>query len=149
MMEPNKIIKEEIKEVVKVHSGDDIAGLFSRSSSSDVEVKSKKYGTLKFNVRPMTNAIYAKMGDVIKSTGMDIANLHGIDGLKVFSDVYYPAIKVVFPYCCISPKVVDGTSTEKGALEIDNIPPEICIDLFSQIMRVSGISEEAEEIRKN
>jgi len=69
--------------------------------------------------------------------------------LKVFSNVYYPAMKIVFPYCCISPKVVDGISKEEGTLELKHIPMDVAMDLFNQIMNSSGLSKADIEERKN
>ena len=131
----------------KVYSGNEIEGLFSLHQSNEliVDFKGKK---VKFVVRPMNNNIYSQIGDAIKSLGVDLDNENPLDGFKLFSNVYYPALKVVFPYCCVSPKVNDGPSTEPGVLNLETIPIPTCMKLFHLIMGLSGVSEEKEKERK-
>lgn len=134
----------------KIFEGSQIKGLFSKPKSVDLIVESETYGNIKFVVRPMNNDIYAQIGDVMKSMSTDsISDPNDIDALKVFSNVYYPAMKVVFPYCSIEPKIVDGTSTDQESLSLKDIPIEVCMSLFKQIMDASGLSKEDEETRKN
>ncbi len=133
----------------KVTEGEQIKGLFERPSSVDILVKSKKYGDMKFVIRPMNNDVYAQMGNAMEGKGVDLNNLSTIDGLKIFSTMYYPAMKVVFPACCITPKVVDGVTTDKAILCLQDMPMEVCMDLFQQIMESSGLSETEEINRKN
>lgn len=133
----------------KEYSGEAIKGIFSRPQSIFITIETKKYGNVKFEVRPMNNDIYAQMGTAMKSTGVDLKNISNLDGLKIFGDVYYPAMKIVFPYCCINPKVVDGPSTDQTTLSLTDIPMEVAMNLFNQIMTESGLSDEAEEERKN
>ncbi len=139
----------ELTPTKKVTEGEQIKGLFKRPSSVPITIESKKYGTLKFVVRPMDNDIYAKMGEVMDGKGIDLNKLSQIEGLKVFSSMYYPAMRVVFPACCITPKVIDGISTDNSVLCVKDMPMEICLELFQQIMEASGLSEKEEENRKN
>ena len=139
----------EINSTEKVTEGSEIKGLFSRPESIPITVSSEKYGKIKFVIRPMNNDVYAQMGEVMKSDNLDLNKLKNIDGLKVFSSMYYPAMKVVFPYCCIMPKVIVGDSTEKTTINIANMPMDVCLGLFEQIMQASGVSEAGEESRKN
>ena len=85
----------------------------------------------------------------MKETGVDLQDVNDVDALKVFANVYYPAMKIVFPYCCMTPKVIDGISTDEATLSIADIPMDICMDLFNQIMTNSGLSKAAEEEIKN
>jgi len=137
------------KPETKVYEGSEIKGLFSRPQSVEVIVKNKKHGDIKFTVRPMNNDIYASMGQAMKSEGLDLEKLTQLDGLKVFADVYYPAMKVVFPYCCINPKVVDGVSTDPETLSLTDVPMDVLMDLFNEIMSISGLSDKEEQKRKN
>lgn len=137
------------KKVVKLTEGEQVKGLFSRPSSVDITLRTKKYGDIKFVIRPMDNDIYAKMGEVMDGKGLDLNKLTQLEGLKVFSSMYYPAMKVIFPACCITPKVIDGESTDKSVLCVKEIPMEVCLELFQHIMEASGLSEKEEENRKN
>lgn len=139
----------ELKPTSKVTEGEQIKGLFSRPSSVDIVIKSKKYGDMKFVIKPMNNDIYARMGDAMHGEGIDLNKLTQIDGLKIFSSMYYPAMKVVFPACCVTPNIIDGESSDKSVLCIQDMPMEICMELFQQIMEVSGLSDKEEEDRKN
>jgi len=139
----------ELPKVIKTTEGEQIKGLFERPSSVDIIVKSKKYGNMKFVNKPMNNDIYARMGDAMKGEGINLDKLTSLDGLKVFSAMYYPAMKVIFPACCITPEVIDGVSTDKGKLCIQDMPMEVCMELFQQIMEASGLSEKEELDRKN
>ncbi len=139
----------EVPKVVKVTEGEEISGLFERPSSLDIVLKTEKYGDIKFVIKPMNNDVYARMGDAMNGKGIDLNNLTSLDGLKVFSMMYYPAMKVVFPECCIKPKVIDGETTDKAVLCIQNMPMEVCMELFQQIMEVSGLSDKEEKFRKN
>ena len=132
----------------RVYTGADMKGLFSRPSSTDIEIDSK-HGKLKFVVRPMNNDIYAKMGEAMKPNDIDLKKITEIEGLKVFSNVYYPALKVVLPYCCIDPQMIDGVSTDEKTLSIQDVPMDVQMELFNKIMEVSGISDKAEDARKN
>lgn len=139
----------ELPKVIKVTEGEQIKGLFERPSSVDITIESKKYGTMKFVIRPMNNDVYARMGESMKGEGINLDKLTSIDGLKVFSAMYYPAMKVIFPACCISPKIIDGVSSDKSVLCIQDMPMEVCMELFQQIMEASGLSEKEEISRKN
>ena len=145
--DPSKIAPPVVE--VKTYEGSQIKGLFSRPQSVDITVVHETYGNIKFVVKPMNNDIYARMGDVMKETGIDIQNVNDIDALKVFSHVYYPAMKVVFPYCCIAPKIVDGPSKDDDTLSLADIPMDIAMDLFNQIMNASGLSKQAQAEIKN
>lgn len=137
------------KAEVKTYEGSQIKGLFSRPQSVNIIVEHETYGNIKFVIKPMNNDIYAQMGDAMKASGVDLENINNIDALKVFANVYYPAMKIVFPYCCITPKIVDGTSNEDGTLSLADIPMDVCMELFNQIMNESGLSKAKEEERKN
>ncbi len=133
----------------KITKGEDLGGLFSTPSSSLIIVETDKYGKLEFEVRPMNNDVYAKMGAAMNTNNVNTNKIEGLASLKVFSEVYYPAIKVVFPYCCINPKVIDGKSSDKSVIDVTEMPMDICMDLFAQIMDISGLSAKAdEEIKK-
>lgn len=136
-------------EETKTYEGSQIKGLFSRPQSVDITVEHETYGNIKFVIRPMNNDIYARMGEAMKETGVDLQDVNDVDALKVFANVYYPAMKIVFPYCCMTPKVIDGISTDEATLSIADIPMDICMDLFNQIMTNSGLSKAAEEEIKN
>ena len=145
----SKVTEEKKDLPVKTFEGSQIKGLFSRPQSVDIVVEHETYGNIKFVIKPMNNDIYAQMGDAMKASGVDLENINNIDALKVFSNVYYPAMKIVFPYCCITPKVVDGISKDEATLELTNMPMDVCMELFNQIMENSGLSKKAEEERKN
>lgn len=132
----------------KITTGDQIKGLFSKPSSSVVTVETKKFGTLKITVKPMDNDVYARMGEVMKTGGIDLLNPKS-DGMKAFSSVYYPAIKVVLPECCIEPKIIDGVSTDAAVLSVKDIPPEVCMDILNAIMDISGLGPDSEKEIKN
>ena len=139
----------ELTKPEKTYEGAQIKGLFSRPQSVDVVIKNKKYGNVKFVIRPMNNDIYASMGEAMKSGGIDLEKVSQLDGLKVFANVYYPAMKAVFPYCCITPKVTVGVSTDEGTLNIADVPMDVAMELFNEIMAVSGLSDKETENRKN
>ncbi len=139
----------ELTPTKKVTEGEQIKGLFSRPSSVDVVIKSKKYGDMKFVIKPMNNDVYARMGSAMDGKGVDLNNLSTVDGLKIFSTMYYPAMKVVFPACCITPKVIDGETTDQTTLCLQDMPMEVCMELFQQIMEHSGLSDVEEVDRKN
>ncbi len=139
----------ELEKTNKVTEGEQIKGLFERPSSVDIVLHTKKYGDMKFVITPMNNDVYARMGDAMNGKGIDLNNLTSVDGLKIFSTMYYPAMKVVFPACCTSPKIIDGVSTDKSVLCIQDMPMEVCMELFQQIMEHSGLSEKEEVDRKN
>ncbi len=124
----------ELTPTKKITEGEQIKGLFKRPSSGPVTVDSKKYGIIKFVIKPMDNDIYAKMGEVMDGKGIDLNTLSQIEGLKVFSSMYYPAMRVVFPACCITPKVIDGSSTDSAVLCVKDIPMIVCLELIQQIM---------------
>lgn len=135
-------------EADKVYSGEQIKGLFSRPQSFGITIEHETYGKIKFECKPMNNDIYARMGEAMKVTGLDIENTSNIDALKVFSNVYYPAMKVVFPFCCLDPKVVDGISSDNSTLELVNMPMDVCMELFNKILAGSGLGDAEEEKRK-
>jgi len=139
---------QELKTEEKVIEGAQVKGFFSHPDSVDIFIKNKG-NKIKFVVRPMNNDVYANMGEVMKSEGVDLDKLTSLDGLKVFANVYYPAIKVVFPYCCVAPKVIVGVSTDSATLSIADIPMDVCMDLFNELMKISGLSEKEVENRKN
>lgn len=133
----------------KITEGSEIRALFKRPDSTPVVIETEDYGKVKFVLRPMNNDVYAQMGAVMDGKGLDLEKISGVDGLKVFSTMYYPAMKVVFPYCCVSPKVIDGDATDPSIIPIKDLPFDVCLELFRHIMDVSGISEKAEKNRKN
>ncbi len=133
----------------KIIKGNEIGGLFSKPQSVTITVKSEKYGNLEFECRPMNNQVYAEMGSAMNTSNVKTENLEGLSALKVFGEIYYPAIKVVFPYCCVNPKIINGVSSDPKVISIDNVPMEICMDLFAQLMDASGLSEKADLERKN
>ncbi len=133
----------------KVTKGNEIGVLFTKPQSVTITVKSEKYGNLEFECRPMNNEVYAAMGSAMNTSNVKPDNLDGLSSLKVFGEIYYPAIKVVFPYCCLNPKIINGVSSDPKVISIENVPMEICMDLFAQLMDASGLSGQAEEERKN
>ncbi len=139
----------ELPKEIKLTEGEQIKGLFERPSSVDIVLHTKKYGDMKFVIRPMNNDIYARMGDAMNGKDINLDKLTSIDGLKIFSAMYYPAMKIVFPACCISPKVIDGITTDNSMLCIQDMPMEVCMELFQQIMENSGLSDKEEVDRKN
>lgn len=148
-------IKTEItaKEVVVktekvVISGDGIAGLFPDPSSEVVEVEYKNQ-ILKFEVMPMDNETFAQIGDKIKLGNINLEDMKGsLAGMKLVSDLYWPALKVVLPICCISPRMIDGISTDKAVISVNRIKLEVGIELLDKIMAMSGLGEEKAENRK-
>ena len=136
-------------EADKVYSGEQIKGLFSKPLSFDVTIEHETYGKIKFVCKPMNNNVYAQMGEAMKASGIDIENANNLEALKVFGSVYYPAMKIVFPFCCLDPKITAGTSTDNKTLELANVPMDVCMDLFNQILSGSGMGDKAEKTRKN
>lgn len=132
----------------KVFAGDKIGALFEKPQSSSIEIVNKQYGKLVFEVRPMNNDVYSSMGIAMRSEGIDIEKIDDLNGLKLFANVYYPAMKVVFPYCCINPKVIDGVSTDKSTLSVKDIPMDVAMELYTRIMESSGLSDKGDAERK-
>ena len=132
----------------KIISGTDIGAIFSKPESVDIFVKDKKHGKLKFHVRPMTNEVYARMGNVMKMEGVNLKTPSELENLKIFGQVYYPAMKEVLPYCCLDPKVISGDSTDKSEISVSNIPIAIGIELLMKLLEISGLSDDAEVERK-
>lgn len=133
----------------KIYRDTEVAGLFSTPPSSRVVVDSKKYGKIEFEVKPMDNEIYAEMGNAMDGKDIDINNMKTMDGLKAFGSIYYPAMKVVFPKCCISPKVINGESTDKSVIQVSKMALDVAIPLLEEIMKISGLASKDDEDRKN
>lgn len=136
----------KVKKVVV--TGDGIAGLFPAPVSEKVSVD---WGdkVLEFEVVRMDNETFARIGDKINA-GLDLESIKGaLGGMKVISDLYWPALKVVLPKCCISPKVIDGESTDPKVISVNRLGLDVGIILLDKIMALSGLGEVAEEKRKN
>ena len=141
---------KEIKSEKKIVQGSDFNGLFKDPVSEKIEIEAKGT-TYVFDIKPINNRIYAKVGDEIKLNGIDFENNPDtLIGLKFISDVYYPALRVILPECCIMPKFIDGVSTDPNVISVDNLPMEIAVPLFDKLMMKSGLSpgNEAEEQKK-
>jgi len=140
------------KPVIKVEktivSGDGIAGLFPAPSSFIVEIEYKDK-ILKFEVMPMDNETFAKIGDKLKLGSIDIDKLKGtIGGMKIISDFYWPALRVVLPPCGVSPKFIDGVTVVPGEISVNRLPLDVGIELLEEIMATSGLGEKKSENRK-
>ncbi len=134
----------------QIISGDGIAGLFPAPISEKVKVDWKDK-VLEFEVVRMDNETFARIGDKIKINDVDLKNASDslLGGMKVISDLYWPALKVVLPKCCISPKVIDGESTDPKVISVNRLGLDVGIILLDKIMALSGLGEIPEEERKN
>ncbi len=149
--EQRKLQAEKSTKVEKqIISGDGIAGLFPAPVSEKVKVDWKDK-VLEFEVVKMDNETFARIGDKIKITDIDLGNAKDslLGGMKVISDLYWPALKVVLPKCCISPKVIDGESTDPKVISVNRLGLDVGIILLDKIMALSGLGEIPEEERKN
>ncbi len=146
-----KIAAEKANKVEKqIISGDGIAGLFPAPVSEKIKIDWKDK-VLEFEVVKMDNETFARIGDKIKIDNMDLKNANDslLGGMKVISDLYWPALKVVLPKCCISPKVIDGESTDPKVISVNRLGLDVGIILLDKIMALSGLGEIPEEERKN
>lgn len=134
----------------KTYAGDEVKGLFPSPISQIVEIESEKYGIIKFEVLPMDNETYAKMGQAMIDVGsINPDRTDGLASIATFGKMYYPMMKVIFPMCCVNPKVIDGVSTDKATISVKNMPMDVCTLLFLKILNISGLTQEADEERKN
>lgn len=129
-------------------SGDRVADLFPEFKSEKVTVEWNDK-EVEFEVMPIDNETYSLIGDKIKISDVDFENSkNSLVGMKALSDMYYPAIRVVLPKCCVTPKVIDGVSTDKKVLPVNRIPLDVCIQLLDKILKMSGVLGKAIEDRK-
>lgn len=141
-----EVKKEEVtKEVI---SGNDIVNLFPTAPSSKIKVEHDGK-LLEFEVIPLDNTTFANIGDKIKITNVDItASDSTLAGMKIISDLYWPAIKVVLPKCGVNPKFIDGLSTDPNTIPIEKIKLSVAVALLDQILIISGLGTEKELERK-
>ena len=68
-----------------------------------------------------------------------------------FSKVLYPMCEVLFPACCVKPKIVitreeeSASEDPKNTICIDDIPPGLMVPLFEKIYENSGLTVPKEE----
>lgn len=143
------VSKEEVEVNKKEVSGAELGGLFKAPSTTVIDVKYKG-DILKFEIQPMGNSTFAKIGEKIKPGKVDLdSDTNTLAGFKVISDLYYPAMQAVLPKCCVNPRMVDGVSTDPNVLSIEYIPMPVGIQLVDKILIASGIGGDEEEERKN
>jgi hypothetical protein len=143
--------KPKVEKAPEIISGGDIAGLFPAPSTSKILVPFKDK-ELEFEVMPLDNATFAQIGSTITINEKDLKLAQeggNMAGIKVISDMYYPAIKVVLPKCCISPRVIDGVSTDPKVIPVDRLDLAVEILLLDKIMAISGLDPAEEQERKN
>ena len=141
--------KTELKKVVL--TGDGIAGLFPAPPPATVQVEYDGK-ILEFEVEALDNETFAKIGDKIKINNINLdikTSESSLAGMKIISDLYWPALKVVLPKCCVSPKMIDGISTDPNVISVNRIKLEVGIELFDKILEISGLGTKNEKDRKN
>jgi len=134
----------------EIVSGDGIAALFPAPRSETVEIQYKGK-LLKFEVMPLSNETFAQVGDKIKISNINLdleQHKDSLAGMKLISDLYYPAIRVVLPKCGVNPRFIDAVSTDPKVIQVDRLALEVEIELFDKILALSGIGSEKEAERK-
>ncbi len=133
----------------QVLTGEGIAGLFPAPPSLKVDIEFEGK-ILQFEVDQLDNETFAKIGDKIKISNVNLDEVKGsLAGMKMISDLYWPALKVVLPKCCINPKFIDGVSTDPKVISVNRLKLEVGIELFDKILAASGLGKQAEQDRKN
>jgi hypothetical protein len=146
MAQESKIAETKVEKVTI--SGSELAGLFPAPPSEKVKIEyDGKF--LEFEVMPLDNEVFAQIGDSLKMNNIDFeANINAIAGMKVVSDLYWPAIKVVLPKCGVNPKFINGVSTDVNTMSVNRLPLEVAIELFDKILDLSGLGKKGKEERK-
>ena len=121
---------------------------FSKTQVITIDHQGEK---LEFEVKKLSAKILSK---VIAIEGMnELANKQKTEGSippeevpDNFSNTIYPMIELVIPSCCIVPKVVtDEAKKSTTGVFIDDIPLDVLINLFNEILRVSGVEEDKKQ----
>ena len=145
-------LKDKSKNVEKlVLTGDGIAGLFPAPPTAKIKIDYQDK-ILEFEIQPLDNETFAKIGDKIKINNIDFdlaESKNSLVGMKIVSDLYWPALKIVLPKCCVNPRMIDGISTDPKVISVNQIKLEVGIALFDKILQVSGLGTDNDESRKN
>jgi len=80
-----------------------------------------------------------------KVEGQELSKQEEIETLEKLA----PLIDVVLPYCCVTPKVVTEGVSDAKQIHIDDLDVQTLMELFSEIFKASGVSEEGDKERKN
>ncbi len=132
----------------KVYSGGEILKNFFKEPETRKIIVKHEGKSLEFIVKPMDNDTYVQMSAKLKNMNdFDDDEDQGLRFLETFGEHYYPAMKIIFPKCCINPKV--SLTDRSDALQISRLPISVCSDLFLKILSMSGLTaDSSKEIKK-
>lgn len=134
----------------------DIDALVALSSTRSVIIKHDKLGDLTFSIKPMSAKMLAKVAIMAKGLqGLtknegEIVNEHdeNLQQIGSFGEVIYPMCEVMFPVCCISPKISLKKSSEADTIWIEDLPIDLINSLFEKVYTMAGNTKEQEDAVK-
>lgn len=76
------------------------------------------------------------------------------DDVSFVKEKVAPLLRLVLPKCCIEPAIAEDAKDERlhtdppTAIEVDDLPPEMLMQLFEKVLELAGMSKKIEEKRK-
>jgi len=120
-----------------------------------VTVDDPKIGKLEVDIRPLpAETLLANLDVFNKLNGKQEFNTDNLsdEQIDAVQNEILPVIKVVLPACVIDPPIAledsDPRLAAQEAINLKDLTFKIVIDIFNEIMAISGLDTETEEARK-
>ncbi len=125
-------------------------------SNTKVIIKDSKLGDMEWVLRPIPAFDLLANFELFSTLPKDPKDLDpehlSETQSKKMQDSIFPIMKIVLPACAVSPKITvdesDPNIKAKIAIHMRDLPFNVVLELFNQIMEISGLDERSEEIRK-
>ncbi len=125
-------------------------------ANTKVIIEDEKLGKLEWVLRPIPAFDLLANFELFSSLPKDPKDLNpellSTSQSKKMQDSIFPIMKIVLPACSVSPKITvdddDPNIKAKTAIHMRDLPFNVVLELFNQIMEISGLDERSEEIRK-
>jgi hypothetical protein len=115
---------------------DTVSKIRALGQPKDLSIKDGE-AEYKFNVKPLSARILA-----LANTRGETIDMDSKDDLAIFAKKLYPMMEVVFPACCIVPKVSLEETKDEDTIWIEEIPMSVSSKLLEEILHISGLKED-------
>jgi hypothetical protein len=114
--------------------------------------KDSKLGELEWVIRPVPFTLlldnFDRFSDIPESAKK--GNLSKEEAVDMQSKIY-PMMKAIVPKCIVEPRITEdeqAAADNEDLLHIDDIPFQSIMEIFNEIVRITGLDQASDENRK-
>ena len=124
-------------------------------ANTKVTIEDPKLGKLEWTLRPIPAYDLLENFDLFTNIPKEEAlgkSEFSNDEAKAIKNSIFPIMRIILPACAVDPKVTvltdDPCLTDGTGIHMRDLPFNVVVGLFNEIIKLTGLSEGAEEARK-